>query len=334
MSSPAYELYLRGKIKVSSENRDDNEAAIRTLRDAVAADANFAPAYAELAHAYSIKVFYFAPDSLKKGLIEDGEVAVAKALSLDPNLGEAHFTRGLMLWTPARRFPHEQTVMAYRRALELNPKLDEARHQMALVYLHVGLLDEAQHQLDTTLSVNPSNTLARFRYGVIDLYRGEYDRALGIFNSTPLERNPALAAFQTATALFRLGREQDATDLLDKFLRDYPNDEGGVGHSVRAMMFAKAGRRREADAEIATSLRLGRGFGHFHHTAYNIASAYALLGNHQEAVKYLQNAADDGFPCYPLFAKDKQLDSLRKDPTFIAFLEKQRREYERRRLTL
>jgi hypothetical protein len=31
-------------------------------------------------------------------------------------------------------------------------------------------------------------------------------------------------------------------------------------------------------------------------------------------------AADDGFPCYPLFEHDDNLNSLRSDPRFVAFL--------------
>jgi hypothetical protein len=49
-------------------------------------------------------------------LNEDAEVAVDKALAIDPNLAEGYFARGLMLWTPSKRFPHEQAVQAYKRA--------------------------------------------------------------------------------------------------------------------------------------------------------------------------------------------------------------------------
>ena len=257
-----------------------------------------------------------------------------KALSLDPKLGEAHFARGLMLWTPSRRFPHEQAVRAYGQALAFDSTLDEAHHQLALVYLHIGLLDKARAEIEKALALNPGNTLARFRIGVIDLYSGEFEQAHAIFNSTPLERNPTLWAFQEATVLFRLGREGEAAALIDKFLRDYPRDEGGVGHSVRAMMMAKAGRRNEAEAAIAKAIELGRTFGHFHHSAYNIATAYALLGERDEAIRWLQDAADDGFPCYPLFASDTQLDRLRGDPRFVALLAGLRRDWQERQRTL
>ncbi len=333
-SSKGYDAYLRGKVRVSSENRQDNEAAILALREAVAADPALAPAWAELARAYHINGFYFAPDSAKKRLTEDAEVAVEKALALDPNLAAAHLARALLLWTPGRRFPHDLSVRAYRQALALDSTLDEAHHQLAVIYFHVGMLDKAQSEVERALVLNPGNTLARFRLGVIDMYRGEYERAYAFFNSTSLDRNPTLWAFQTATALFRLGRVAEATALIDKFLREYPMDEGGTGYSVRAMMLAKAGRRPEAEAAIAKALAAGRTFGHFHHAAYNIASAYALLGERDKAILLLQDAADNGFPCYPLFASDTQLDGLRTDPRFVAFLAKLQRDWEQRKRAL
>jgi len=70
---------------------------------------------------------------------------------------------------------------------------------------------------------------------------------------------------------------------------------------------------------------------HFHHIEYNIAVAYALLQRPAMAVPWLQRAADEGFPCYPLFASDPRLDSIRKNPTFIAFLREQKAKWERYR---
>jgi len=334
VTSAAYDDYLRGRVKVSAENREDNEEAIRYLQQAVAADANYAPAWAELSRAYTIRAFYWASDSEKKTLNEDAEVAVQRALDLDRNLGEAWFARGLLLWTPARNFPHDQAINAYRQALALNPNLDEAHHQLALVLLHVGLFDEAWAHIDSALMINQANTLARFRYGVISLYRSDFAQADTWFRSTPLDRNPALKTFQEAQALFRLGRSVEASTMITDFLVDNPMDEGGVGHSVLAMIAAKAGRRAEADSLIARAVSLGRNFGHFHHTAYNIAVAEAMMGRKDEAITWLAQAADDGFPCYPLFATDTELAILRTEPRFVALLDRIKGDMERYRQLL
>lgn len=47
--SPAYDLYIRGKVKAGSENGEDTTEAIALLERAVDLDPSFAPAYAQLA---------------------------------------------------------------------------------------------------------------------------------------------------------------------------------------------------------------------------------------------------------------------------------------------
>ena len=333
-NAAAYDAYMRGKVNVSSENPGNNEAAIKLFGEAIAADPNFAAAYAELARAYSIKARYFAPVAEKAKLNEDAEVDVEKALALDPNLAEGHFARGLILWTPYKRFPHEQAIQSYKRALELNPNLDEAHHQLGFVYLHIGLLDKGQREIEKALAINPGNTLARYRLGVINMCRAKYQEAFQIFNSTPLEMNPSLLAFYTSNALFRLGRNEEAAALIEQFFKKYPKDEGGAVTSVKAMMLAKAGKQHEAEEAIQHALEIGRGYGHFHHTSYNIASAYALMNQPEPALKWLQVTAEEGFPCYPLFEGDANLANLRKDPRFISFMATLKQQWQRYDATL
>ncbi len=327
-NAAAYDAYMRGKVTVSSENPSDNEAAIKLFEQAVAADPNFAAAYAELARAYSIKARFFAPVPQKKKLNEEAEVDVEKALALDPNLAEGYFARGLILWTPYKRFPHEQAVQAYKRALELNPNLDEAHHQLGFVYLHIGLLDKGQREIEKALAINPGNSLARYRLGVINMCRAKYEEAFQIFNTTPLEKSPSLLASYTSTALFRLGRNQEASAIIDQFFRDYPNDEGGLVTSVKAMMLAKAGKNRESEETIQHALDIGRGYAHFHHTSYNIATAYALMHKPDLALKWLEVTADEGFPCYPLFAGDTNLENLKADPQFVSFMTRMKQQWQ------
>jgi hypothetical protein len=48
----------------------------------------------------------------------------------------------------------------------------------------------------------------------------------------------------------------------------------------------------------------------------------------ENAVYWIRAAADDGFPCYPLFENDPYLDNLRKDPRFIALMAKLKEQWE------
>ena len=103
---------------------------------------------------------------------------------------------------------------------------------------------------------------------------------------------------------------------------------------LRAVLFAKQGDARGAEADIQSAIEKGKGFVHFHHTAYSIASAYALLRQPHASVDWLRRAAAEGLPCYPLFVSDHNFDNIRNDPGFVAFLREQKAQWERWRATL
>jgi hypothetical protein len=132
----------------------------------------------------------------------------------------------------------------------------------------------------------------------------------------------------------RLGRNEEAWALIERYFKDYSKDKGGMVTSVKAMMLANSGKNSEAEATIQHAIEIGRGYAHFHHTSYNIASAYALMNEPEQAMKWLQVTADEGFPNYPLFASDAQLDNLKKDPRFTAFMTQQKQQWERFSTTL
>jgi tetratricopeptide (TPR) repeat protein len=309
----AYDDFLRGRYYLNRQTKADNDNAIQSLNRAVTSDPEFAAGWAELAQAYVWKLFLFAPD--EKDLQEK-------------DLPEAYLARGRLLWTPANHFPHDKAIQEYRRALALNPSLDEARNQLALVLSHVGLHDEALVELNKALTANPNNNLARFRVGEVLLFQGKHEQALAALRNVPPEANPSLVGHQIVFALINLGRKEEAAATLEKFLKDYPADTRGLFTSLQAILAASAGQYREAEEKIQSAIERGKGFGHFHHTAYHITCAYAIMNRHEQAIKWLESVANDGFPCYVLFERDHNLDNLRQDARFQALLAKLKQQWE------
>jgi DNA-binding winged helix-turn-helix (wHTH) protein/Flp pilus assembly protein TadD len=315
--SSAYDLYIRGKVKAGGENIDDTNEAIALLEAAVGLDPSCAGAYAQLARAYNTRSFKFTSQADGRHFRENADVALAKALDLDPNLAEAHFARGLIIWTKAKGFPHEQAIRSFKKALDLEPGADETHHQLSMVYSHVGLLEKAQSHVDRAIELNPNNTMARFRVGVYKAWQCRFEDALAELKTVPSEVSPLLIERVRAEVYVQLGRLGKAAPIIDGFLARHPEDEGGSLTGVRALMLARTGEGREARRMIARAIELGAGFGHFHHTAYNIAATYAALHEPDEAVNWIEAAADNGFPCYPYFERDPSLDPLRRYQRFI-----------------
>jgi len=327
----AYDYYLRGRFHAYDKNREDLEAAIGLLENAVKLDPNFALPHAYLARVYSGKAFLYQREN--RHLEEIALAHTDRALALGPDLAEAHFARAGIRWTHSNHFPLEEVVRELRRAIEVNPNFDEAHQQLGAVYNHIGLLDKAADELQQALAINPTYTGARFRLGINLLSQGKYEQALLFFNDTQ-RFIPSMWTFQTSLALFELGRKKEASTLISEFLRTEPQDEGGVVTAMQALLLADSGRRSEAERMIQVAIKKGEGFGHFHHTAYAVGSAYALMNKPQQALKWLQMAADDGFPCYPMYESDPILNNLRREPHFIEFLAQQKRQWEQYRATL
>lgn len=322
----AYDLFLRAEPYYGLETREANDEAIRLLEKSVAIDDNFAESYAALATAYRTKAFSIEPEKVNEWM-ERAASAVQKSLSLDANLADAYVSRGYLLWSRTNGWSHERAVSDYRHALELNPNLAEAHHQLANVYNHVGLLDKADEEIKKAVALDPLNTGIRFRVGVNLLYRGNYEESLAALRDS--ERFlPTFLAFQTAFALQHLGSRQEAEDRISRKLKANPLDGGGSLTAMQALLAADGGNAALAERKIQEAIAKGKGYQHFHHVAYAVASAYALLDKRNLALEYLRLVADDGFPCYPLFEHDTNLNHLRNDPRFLNFLEEQKKQWE------
>jgi TolB-like protein/DNA-binding winged helix-turn-helix (wHTH) protein len=322
----AYDLYLRAGTYYGLQTREATDEAIRLLEKSVATDVKFAAAFAALSDAYQTRGSEVEPETSDEW-IEKATVAAQKALTLDPNLAEAYVSRGYLLWSRSNNWAHERAVADYHRALSLNPNLAEAHHQLANVYNHVGLLDKAEGEIQKAVELDPLNTGIRFRVGINLLYRGKYEDSLAAIRDSG-KFNPPFWAFQTSFALQHLGRPEEAQDRVLSLLAENPEDRGGALTAMQALLAAEAGDKRKAEAKIREALAKGQGFRHFHHIAYAVASSYALLSRPEPALHFLKIAADDGFPCYPLFEHDSNLDNLRKNPQFLAFMAEQKKQWE------
>jgi len=198
----------------------------------------------------------------------------------------------------------------------------------AVILFHIGHMQPAYRDIEKTLSLNPMNDTARFRFGPIFSYQAKYQEAIDALNRAPRAVTPALWTYQMAWALQSLGRDEEAQRQVDMFLTGKTPDLGGLMHSTRAMLRAKHGDRKGAEADIAEAIRVGTGYGHFHHTQYSIAAVYSVLGDFDKAQEWMEKAALAGFPNYSLFEVDPNLERARAVPKFRDAVAKIRQDWE------
>jgi class 3 adenylate cyclase len=323
-------LFQEAKVLASHssshlEGKLNNPKVIALLERAVKADPAFAEAHAELALAYVTRLFLYAPE--EKQLETKAYLEVDRALSLKPDLPAAYLARGRLKWTPFNHFPHEDAINDFKHALALDPNLDEAHHYLGLVFAHVGLIEEARAEFKAATTLNPSNNGAQYRLGETLFFEGKFREARNVLETIDADFNPDLKAYQLAWATFSSGQTGEAISRVQNYLQEHPADRGGLLASVQAMMFAATGKPDEAEKKIAAA-ETRRGFGHFHHTEYNIACAYALMNKTDKAVEWIEKATGDGLNYYPIFEKDPALDSIRNDPHFREIMGIERKKWE------
>jgi non-specific serine/threonine protein kinase len=311
-SLEAYDAYLHG-LYLSGRGvfeRKSVELAVESFARAVALDPNFALAHAALANQY--RQIFFQYDAAKEWE-EKAYVALQKALALDPELPEAYVTRGMLTWTLANGFPHEPAIEDFRRALAGNPNLVQAHGQLCAVYGHIGLLEEAEGECEAARRINPTGLGAGGSDAQRLLFQHRYEDVLRVHERSP-QLGPRAVALSWAPALIALGRDREAREVVEEGLRKEPSEPNL--HAVRALLLARAGDHAEAEEMIRRAAELGKGLGHFHHTEYFIACAYAALNRKAEAITWFERAIRDGFPCYPYFEKDALLAPIRREPAF------------------
>jgi TolB-like protein len=327
----AYDLYQRGRYQAFSNNPADMKVAAGFLEEAVHLEPNLAPAHALLARLYTNQAFFEKPHEQQLDLKAIDEVNTA--LKLDPDLAEAYLARGLIYWTHRYGFPHERAIVELKHALELDPNLAEAHHWLGAIYLHIGLLDKSEREVRAAVELDPANMGVRYRMAINQLIQGKLEEAVAGLEGTK-RYSPELWEYQMALALFKLGRKQEAAAQIGEYLQKNPADGGGVGNAMQALLHADAGQPELAMRSIQLSIEKGKDFGHFHHAAYTIGTAYALMKRPKEAVQWLRAAEEDGFPCYPFFAGDSALRNLQEDAAFLELMSAMRSDWERRMGTL
>jgi len=317
----AYDYYWRGRYYLAKDDRVNFETAVTMFERATALDPSFALAYADLALACSA-IFFGRSD---KKYEEKAYVALQKALALDPTLARAYVTRANLTWTLTNGFPHEPAIKDHRRALAIDPNLAVAHRILGALIVHLGLLDQALAELQTALRLEPNDRGSPPRIARIYLFQQKYELALAEFQKA---KDPNFD-WEMGLSLWHMRRKDEAFALLEKRLRESSDGRNGYDlHAAYAVLLADAGRRREAEEHIRLAIEGGHGSSHFHHAEFNIACAYALMGKKQKAMEWLENTAEHGMPCYPLFNTEPALNSLRGDPQFRAFMERMKKQWE------
>ncbi len=146
----AYTYYLRGREYFYRQSKTYLTLAKRMFAKAIELDPLYARAYAATADCDSfLFLSYDVKASLDAILANSG-----KALDLDPDLAEAHASRGLALSVSQR---YREAEQEFEHAIASNPNLFEAHYFYARTCYAQGKLEQAAHHYDRAAETKPDD---------------------------------------------------------------------------------------------------------------------------------------------------------------------------------
>lgn len=320
----AYELFLRAVERLSRVNKWDTRTAIEMLEDATRIDPRFAEAWARLAEACVFMGGTFDP---KPEWYKKGELAMRRALALDPTNAQAHCAQARVLWMPSKGYKNRRALLALRESLRRNAGYHPALVWQSLIFLHVGLLEEAVEGLQTSLATHPDDGFVLTFLGQAYLLQGNYEAGEGFFKRA-LNLDPASLWANLFSPMIPLyGRDvEPASELIKRAENFFPGD--ALLMSWEGLLWAKRGEPRKAEQAIRKALKVRKSVLHTHHMWHTAAATYATLGKPALAVPLLARAAKGGLPNYPTFRDDPHFRSMRDYAPYLKLLGQIKKETE------
>lgn len=277
----AQKLFVAGREDWARRTPESLTRAIGEYDAAIARDPDYAEAYAGLASAYDLMREYTRmPPSQAYPLA----VAAAKhAIQLDDGVADAHtalaFAEYWGFWnaTAARR--------EFSRSISLEPRSSTSQHWYATFLSATGDQKGALQHIEVAQSLDPQSQVVAADRGLILMLAGRDTESLAVLKE--LERKaPEFSPVHAYLAEYDLIHGDFAAYIVEaRRVADLTGDAGRLAVIDRFERgLASDGRQGFLDALIEA--RLVR-FRDGQATAYSVAEAYAVAGDHDKALAFL-----------------------------------------------
>lgn len=312
-NAEAYEEYLRGRDCLGryvyhTVARKDVDEAIEHFERAAYLDPSFALAHSALGAAYASRVM--------KGCGEPDDHALAqeafdKALALDPYLIEARMNMIFIYLSSGQKAQARAAADQLKREAPNDASVHFVRAVLARLD---GDHDKALRSLDRMARLNPADrVVVSYNRARLLTYQARYDEALAELDAgAAIEPDHPLIRTFRARALYYRGEPVKAAEILEQVLEQHPQLDGI--RPIYATFLSALGWHEEAREQITDEVIKTADTDH--DVAYWLASAYALEGQRDQALKWLRRAIELGNENRPWFERDKNWDSLRGDSEY------------------
>ncbi|MGH9662038.1 MAG: tetratricopeptide repeat protein, partial [Bryobacteraceae bacterium] len=312
-SPEAYRLYLEGLHHFNAQTLARMERSSELYRQAIDKDPGFALAQAGLADAYSYIGFFESRSPLE--IMPLAKAAAQRALRINPNLGEAHTSLGIVQLV--YDFDAPAAEASFRRATELAPGNAYSLHWHAHYLETVGRTREGLGELQKSLDLDPISSIIRNDIAFHHYMNGRDGEAIDMARTVKdIDPGFPFALSTLGLAQIRSGLTTEAIASLEKALALAPGDPQSVAGLVSA--HTREGRREEARKHLESMLKPNA---HGYVPSYSVAVAYAGFGDRGQCLRWLERAFQERSVFVMLYARyDPRLEPVRDDPRYVELL--------------
>ncbi len=270
----SYTLYVQGRTHLDRRTEVGMSGALVFFREALDRDPDFALAWVGLSDALTLLHDYGYRDA--EVVLPEAERAIERALALNPDLAEAHASRGL-LHSTRREGP--EALRALQQAIALRSGYAEAHNWISWNSLVLGLPEQAYDSARRATELDPHSTEAIANLILSLVVNDRLDEAieqagriktLGLSYSTD--------RFYKGLAHYQAGNYRAVIDVLQGLEAAWAR---GGPQAVLAMAWIAEGEPERAESLLqALEARDDR---------FSMAMVHAALGEEERAVKLLDS---------------------------------------------
>jgi serine/threonine-protein kinase len=302
--------YAVGRTAWRERSVSSLQRARKSFEDAIEKWPDYALAYAGLADCYNMLVVYGvlpAEEGFPKA-----EALADKALSLNPQLAEAHTAKA---YTMYQKWEWQKAEDAFIEALNRNEKYGPAQQWYSSLLAQNGNFDEALRRAERARDLEPNSAIVSSHVSWISYLAGDYQNALKTAQET-LQSDPHSYVAHRYRGLAYLGLalrgERDKYDLaINELKTALERARGGILlQADLAFAYAAKGERAEAERlrqEIENNAP---------QNPYYLALIYTGLGDKERAFELLFKGCEKKAERIPSIVTDARFQTLRTDARF------------------
>src|SRR5580698_10207840 len=302
----AHELYLRGRHFWYRRTEEGLRKSIECFEEALRYDPSFAAAYDGISDAHTMLACRGITPAVES--FHKAKVAARQAVRIRPELGEGYAS---LAHVRLHDWDWVGLESDFRHAVELEPGYAITHYWYAEYLMAMERTAEAVARVQHCWELDPLNSVINASVGMIRYLGHDYDGALAALRRG-LDIDPTHFVSHLRVGLVCLQK-----NLLNEAINAMQQAVMHSGGSTETLVGLAQAQGVAGDRLAITRIvqELAKS-GHRYVSPYNVARAYAAIGDKQRAFEWLERAYQEHNPDLIELTRDPSFASLRSDAKF------------------